>query len=312
MADRLERLVNLTATLLDTRRPLTLEELAERVEPRYPEDVSARRRAFERDKETLRELGIPISVETADGFGSNQAYRIRPGDYYLKDFALDHDELAALHVAVTAVRLEGGDADPGLEKLGGRAGQSAPSAIAELSLAPALPALFEAVARRVRIEFSYREETRHLEPYGVVLRRGHWYVVGHDLTRDAPRSFRADRIEGSPVAGPDAAFVPPADVDPGRFVRDDPMSYGDDDPIEALVRIDASRAAWVAEQLGPDAVRERQDGGTIVVALPVVNRAAFRGWVLELLDHAEVLAPEMLRGEVVAWLEAIAQTESAR
>ena len=38
MADRLERLLNLTATLLDTRRPLTLDELAERVEPRYPED----------------------------------------------------------------------------------------------------------------------------------------------------------------------------------------------------------------------------------------------------------------------------------
>ena len=40
MADRLERLLNLTATLLDTRRPLTLDELAERVEPRYPEDKS--------------------------------------------------------------------------------------------------------------------------------------------------------------------------------------------------------------------------------------------------------------------------------
>ena len=57
MADRLERLVNLTATLLDTRRPLTLDELSERVEPRYPEDKTSRRRQFERDKETLRELG---------------------------------------------------------------------------------------------------------------------------------------------------------------------------------------------------------------------------------------------------------------
>ena len=63
MADRLERLLNLTATLLDTRRPLTLDELAERLEPPYPADKTARRRQFERDKETLRELGVPITVE---------------------------------------------------------------------------------------------------------------------------------------------------------------------------------------------------------------------------------------------------------
>ncbi len=85
MADRLERLVNLTATLLDTRRPLTLDELSERVEPRYPDDKTARRRQFERDKETLRELGVPIRVETVDGFGAEQAYRIHPDDYYLPE-----------------------------------------------------------------------------------------------------------------------------------------------------------------------------------------------------------------------------------
>ncbi len=53
MADRVERLVNLTATLLDTRRPLTLDELAERLEPAYPSDKAAQRRAFERIVERL-------------------------------------------------------------------------------------------------------------------------------------------------------------------------------------------------------------------------------------------------------------------
>ena len=88
MPDRLERLVNLTATLLETRRPLSLDELSERVEPRYPEELGSRRRQFERDKETLRELGIPIRVETVDGFGSEQAYRIHPDDYYLPELEL--------------------------------------------------------------------------------------------------------------------------------------------------------------------------------------------------------------------------------
>ena len=136
MADRLERLVNLTATLLDTRRPLSLDELAERVEPRYPEEKSARRRQFERDKETLRELGVPIRVETVDGFGAEQAYRIDPKDYYLPELSLTDAELAALHVAVTAVRLEGDAGREGLAKLGGLTGEGADAPMAELARDP--------------------------------------------------------------------------------------------------------------------------------------------------------------------------------
>jgi len=85
VSERLERLVNLTATLLDTRRPLTLEELAARLEPSYPEAKAARRRAFERDKETLRDLGVPISTSPIDGLSNETGYRIPPEDYYLPE-----------------------------------------------------------------------------------------------------------------------------------------------------------------------------------------------------------------------------------
>ncbi len=188
MADRLERLLNLTATLLDTRRPLTLDELAERVEPRYPEDKTARRRQFERDKETLRELGVPITVESVDGIGADQAYRIDPKEYYLPELSLSETELAALHLAVSAVRLEGGEGREGLAKLGGLSGEGVAEAMAEVAVTPGVAALFEAVSRRAPITFSYRGGTRRLQPYGVVLRWGHWYVVGHDVERDAPRA----------------------------------------------------------------------------------------------------------------------------
>src|SRR5712692_3597812 len=170
MPDRLERLVNLTATLLDTRRPLTLDELAERVEPRYPEEKMARRRQFERDKETLRELGVPIRVETVDGFGTEQAYRIHPDDYYLPALALTDAELAALHLAVTAVRLEGDAGREGLAKLGGIAGEGADTALADVEVTPGLAVLFEAVSRHAVASFSYRGAPRRLDPYGVVLR----------------------------------------------------------------------------------------------------------------------------------------------
>jgi predicted DNA-binding transcriptional regulator YafY len=306
VADRLERLVNLTATLLDTRRPLTLEELSERVEPRYPEEKMARRRQFERDKETLRELGIPIRIETVDGFGAEQAYRIHPDDYYLPALALTDAELAALHLAVTAVRLEGDAGREGLAKLGGIAGEGADTALADVEVTPGLAVLFEAVGRHATVSFSYRGAQRRLDPYGVVLRWGHWYVVGHDRDRDAPRAFRVDRIEGDPEVGPAGAFTPPAGIDPADFVRADPMTYGEDQPVEARVLVDAPRAGWVAEQLGDESVAERRPDGSMVVTLPVVNRAAFRTWLIDLLDHAEVLSPPELRAEMVDWLDAVA------
>jgi len=86
------------------------------------------------------------------------------------------------------------------------------------------------------------------------------------------------------------------------------MTYGEDQPVRAEVLVDAPRAGWVVEQLGEESVLERRDGGAVVVALEVVNRAAFRTWVLELLDHAEVLAPAELRDEMVTWLVAIASS----
>jgi hypothetical protein len=47
----------------------------------------------------------------------------------------------------------------------------------------------------------------------------------------------------------------------------------------------------------------------VVVALAVVNREAFRTFVLDLLDHAEVLEPPELRAEIVEWLTALADAE---
>jgi predicted DNA-binding transcriptional regulator YafY len=307
VTDRLERLVNLTATLLATRKPLTLDQLAERFEPPYPEDKAARRRQFERDKETLRDLGIPITVEPLD-LGGEQGYRIRPEDYYLPDPELTPEERTALHVAVTAVRLGGDEAREGLRKLGGLEGTAADAPFAELETTPALAELFDAVARRAPITFEYRGGTRTLEPYGVVLRWGHWYVVGHDRDRDAPRAFRVDRIDGDPEVGAAGGFEPPADVDPGAFLRADPLTYGEDQPRLARVLVDEPRADWVVEQLGEEVVTERRDDGSVVVELSVVNREAFRTFVLGLLEHAEVLGPEELRADLVEWLDAVAAT----
>jgi predicted DNA-binding transcriptional regulator YafY len=89
------------------------------------------------------------------------------------------------------------------------------------------------------------------------------------------------------------------------------MTYGEDQPVDAHVLVDAPRAGWVVDQLGQESVLERRPDGAVVVALPVVNRAAFRTWVIDLLDHAEVLSPPEARAAVVAWLDEIVAAEAS-
>ncbi len=307
MSERLERLINLTATLLATTRPLTLEDLADRLTPTYPDELAARRRAFERDKETLRDLGIPITVESVDGWnGAEPGYRIPPEAYYLPDPGLDDAERAALHLAVTAVDVPGIDPFDALRKLGGAEGVGARRPVARFEVTPHLGDCFDAVSRRAVVTFRYRGEERTLEPWGILHRFGHWYVAGRDPDRDRPRSFRIDRFDGPPDLGPAGAFTPPDDVDPAAVLAADPLAVGDDRPVEARVLVDASHAALVTADLGAEAVVEQRPDGAVVVALQVVNRDAFREWVLELLEHAEVLSPPELRDDLVARLRALA------
>jgi predicted DNA-binding transcriptional regulator YafY len=72
--------------------------------------------------------------------------------------------------------------------------------------------------------------------------------------------------------------------------------------VLARLRIDAAVAAAAVHELGPDTVEKRHDDGSVVVAIPVTNRDAFRTFVLGLLEHAEVLGPPELREAVVGWL----------
>ncbi len=304
MTDRLERLTNLVATLLDTRRPLTLEEIVELV-PGYPDDKTSYRRQFERDKDTLRGIGIPLRLEAVDSLGPEHGYQIPPDEYYLPSLDLSPEEQAALHVAVTAVRLEGGPAPTeALLKLGGREGEAA-HALAALPTVPALPALFDAYRTRSSVTFTYRGARRHVDPWGILFRRGHWYVVGHDRDRGEQRSFRVDRVDDQVEAGSPGAFDPPARLEPGALLRDEPWRYGEEEVVAARVLVDGSQAAPVVDQVGVEHVVERRDDGSVVLELPVTNTAAFRSFVLGLLDAAEVLGPPELRAEMADWLEAV-------
>ena len=80
---KITRWIDLLAALLDHHGAVTFERLTEEV-PAYQraESHEARRRMFERDKDELRDYGIPILTEEDTG-GSAIGYRLRPDSFYM-------------------------------------------------------------------------------------------------------------------------------------------------------------------------------------------------------------------------------------
>src|SRR3954468_16600079 len=100
-AHRTERLLNLVICLLSTRSWLTKEQIRSAV-PQYAEctTTEAFDRMFERDKEDLRELGVPLVTGShSSWFEDEQGYRIDRGAYALPDLEFSAEELAVLGLA---------------------------------------------------------------------------------------------------------------------------------------------------------------------------------------------------------------------
>jgi proteasome accessory factor BC len=300
--DRLERLTDLVLVLLNTTRPLTLSELARDV-PGYPTGHDARRQAFERDKRLLRDEGIPLLTEAVEG-PEQYGYRIDPDTFYLPDLHLTPDEQAALQLAVAGVHLGDPSGRDALAKLGAT-GLSEARPLASLDPPPALVPLFEAVRNRATVQFRHRGADRRMTPAGLWFRRGHWYAVGWDTDRQAPRSFRVDRIEDLPRVGPEGSGTLPAGFDPDAVVPDEPWLTGGEDAEDVELAVDPIEAQRVLDELGPANLVHRAPDGSARLRLSVTNRVALRSFVLGLLDHVEVLGPPAVRAEIVDWLRSI-------
>lgn len=306
--DRLERLTDLVLVLLREGPPRTLAEIADEV-PGYPPAGEARRQAFERDKRTLRDQGI--AVTTAPVAGPEQlGYQIRPEDFYLPDLALEPDEQVALNLAVAAVHMGDGI---GRQSAGQQAlwrlglpGGPGPAAVAALPAVPALPAVFEAIRTSATLSFAYRGARRQVAPAQLRFHRGRWYLVGYDLDRQAARTFRVDRMEGGPDVGAPGSRRLPDGFDPDAPWSGDPWQAGDEPTVVVDLLVDAVVAPRVERDVGTGAVAERRPDGSLVLRLDVTNLDALRAWVLELGEHAEVLAPPAVRHDLVRWLEAVA------
>ena len=303
---KLERLLNLTAALLDTLRPLTAQEIHERV-PGYPDSTASFHRAFERDKEDLREMGIPIDVRPVEGTDPpRDGYLIPKEDYYLPELDLEPDELAALHLALSAVRLDGIQGLEAMWKLGGTPETDGAPTGPQLAALPTdanLVQLFAAVVERRTAGFTYNDEGRTVHPYRIDYQKGHWYLTGFDTLRESVRNYRVDRIKGTVSTGASRAFSKPTTLPEPEL---EPWAAGDESEILARLLVDHDQALSAIHHVGRDAVVEERHDGSVVLELPVRNRGAFHSFALTFLEHAEVLAPAELRAELIVWLEDLA------
>ena len=304
----LTRLLTLAGTLLDTARPLSFEEIRERMPEHYRQAKSeTARRQFERDKDSLVDIGIEIQMvrsQTETGVEGYTAVRAQE----LQDLDLNPDELAALHFAATRVALEGVDEDlvtRGVQKLGGAVGAGGDT-VARIPMPPALGPLFGAALHRSVASFLYNGEPRELEPHRVGFERGHWYVAGYDRLRGAGRNFRVDRIEGKVTTGPAGAFAAP---ERPREIRTEAWTIGHEDPVEVTVRLDREVAGAFLNEY-PDVVAAAPDAdGRRDVSLTVTHRAGLFNVVLQFLERAEVVAPDDVRAAFVEHLESMAAGE---
>jgi proteasome accessory factor B len=322
---KVERLVNLVIALLSTRGYITAEKIRSSVAG-YSDSPSteAFSRMFERDKNELRDLGIPLEVGRVSVMDPTEGYRINRDAYSLPPVDLTPDEAAAVAVAtqlwespelITAtqgallkLRAAGVDVDP-----------DAPVAIASAAGVPGLRGsedvlgiLLSAIDSRRAVQFPHRPSraepytTRTVEPWGVVTEKGRWYLVGHDRDRDATRTFRLSRVgaEVTPI-GPAGAITVPAGVDLRKIVADTVREVSAT-PTGGQARV------WVADgratalrRAGRSVAARRlagRDGEVIELDIGSTDRLArdITGYGAD----AVVLEPQSLRDDVLARLRA--------
>lgn len=206
-----ERVLDLLIALAQTQVAMTRGEIRRNVNGYAPEDGDPRtdaafERMFERDKEMLKDLGVPLVTLHGTGHYDDIRYRVDLNEYELPDVRLSAAELGALAVAshVWDGSILARTARRGLTKLKG-----ATTTAAEEVFSPSirlyepdteLPALFEALTERVPVVFSYaatstgQETTRTVEPWQLTVKDNGWYLQGWDRDRSAGREFRVSRI----------------------------------------------------------------------------------------------------------------------
>lgn len=310
-----ERLLSLVVCLLSARRYLTATQIRDAV-PGYPDSFDAFKRMFERDKDELRELGIPLETGMNSALDDEYGYRISRQAYELPEIRLEPDEAAVLGLAARVWRRAelAGAAAGALLKL--RAAGIDAEDTTQPGIEPRLQTgetafspLWQAVRDARPVSFTYlaagrsSSQLRHLEPWGVVNRHGRWYVVGQDTDRGQERVFRLSRIDG-PVtfSGPPGSVTVPEGTDVRKSV-----SAWDWPPPEqraGLLRLRHGAAYGLRQQAVCDTPDPKQAGWDLV-QVTFSETGRFADHIASFGADVVVIEPVDLRDAVIGQLKGV-------
>ncbi|MEU4834295.1 YafY family protein [Streptosporangium sp. NPDC023615] len=301
--------------LLQTRGRMTAAQLAGELE------VSVR--TVYRDIESLHGAGVPLYGDA----GHSGGYRLLAG-YRTRLTGLNAGEAEALFLS----EIPGPAAELGLgsalataqlklraalppelraqaDRMRSRFHLDAPGWYAKDDDVPYLPQVADAVWRGRVLDIRYRrwkeptDVDRRLEPYGLVLKAGRWYVVAGP----GPRTYRVDQILGLTVRNEE--FRPPEDFDlAGHWERYQADFHARLHGGEAVVRLSpraASRLTGAAAQALAD-TGTAEPGGWTRALLPIESIDHAHGVFLALGADVEVVGPPELRARLAETSRALA------
>ncbi|WLW55646.1 helix-turn-helix transcriptional regulator [Streptomyces sp. YU58] len=307
---RAARLIKMVL-LLQSRPSMTAAELARELE------VSER--TVTRDAQALSEAGVPVYADRgrAGGYRLIGGYRTRltglargeaealflsgvPGA--LREMGLE-DAASAARLKVSAALL------PSVRDASRTAAQrfhlDAPNWFKEPKTPELLPAVADAVWDDRRITAHYwrgeGEVVRELEPYGLVLKAGVWYLCARVAGHGSYRVYRIDRFTA-------------VDAGEERFARDEEFdlpAFWDERAeqfarsilrAEVVVRLSADGVRILPYAVGGPSAREAleaagtpDEDGRVTVTLAVESEEVAHSQLASLGPEVEVLAPESLR-----------------
>ncbi|KUN28534.1 transcriptional regulator [Streptomyces antibioticus] len=313
---RAARLIKMVL-LLQSRPSMTAAELAEELE------VSER--TVTRDAQALSEAGVPVYAERgrAGGYRLIGGYRTRltglhrgeaealflsglPGA--LREMGLE-DAASAARLKVSAALL------PSLRDASRSAAQrfhlDAPAWWSEPKTPGLLPAVADAVWDDRRVVARYRkgeaEVERELEPYGLVLKAGVWYLCAR--VPEAAGSFRVYRIDRFTAVEPgEERFSRAEDFDLPGFWEERAEQFARAVlGAEVVVRLSPDGVRTLPHVLDRFSVREAlaraaapDAAGWVTVTVPVESEEVAHTQLAGLGPEVEVLAPESLRARFAA------------
>jgi proteasome accessory factor B len=318
--NRTERLLDLITYLLNSREPVSWQE----IKNHFPEDYArgieeSNQRKFERDKAELVSLGIPIDYQPGSET-KKEGYIIEKEKLFLPEVEFTSPECSLLLLAASAV-LES-DSFPYREQLESALRKivhedSAPAPGLEIRYSGAhkthpasIQQIQDALDRRKTVRFSYhafstgKTSSRQVNPYGLVFRRGQWTLVGWDHTRKDVRSFVLNRISGEVTANQKRPGTPdyriPPDFSLERYRNQQPWELEVHEPIWATIRVTGHRLLELLPDLANSTPLQEGD-----FQLRVTNRAGLVSWVLSQRTDVRVLTPAEIHSQICEALEGL-------